>query len=162
LKGLKIGVYKTHFNDADKEIVSCCEAALSEMVALGAEIVPIIIPHLNEFRNAHSISILSELTQKASHYPIGNYTYPTQIALSIGATISAHDFVASARFKSVGMQIMRDIFSKVDVIATPATGATAPEIPVGATDFGLSDYSSSGQIMKFIGKISLKKLIQIF
>lgn len=48
------------------------------------------------------------------------------------------------------MNYLRDIFQEVDVIVTPTTGITSPEIPKGALEYGLTDYSTSGEAMKYI------------
>jgi Asp-tRNA(Asn)/Glu-tRNA(Gln) amidotransferase A subunit family amidase len=48
------------------------------------------------------------------------------------------------------MNMLREIFTKVDVIVTPTTGITAPKIPKGALSKGISDYTTSGLAMKFI------------
>ena len=44
---------------------------------------------------------------------------------------------------------MRSLFKDVDLIITPTTGITAPEIEDGALDWGVTDYPKSGNAMKY-------------
>ncbi|KAJ3276240.1 hypothetical protein HDV01_005688 [Terramyces sp. JEL0728] len=60
------------------------------------------------------------------------------------------DLLAACRFRTFGMNYLRELFQEVDVVVTPTTGITSPEIPKGALEYGLTDYSTSGQAMKYI------------
>ena len=62
LDGMNIGVYWEYFEHADSEIVSKCRAAVSTLESLGANIVKIKIPELDEARVAHTVSIASEFS----------------------------------------------------------------------------------------------------
>ncbi|KAJ3315165.1 hypothetical protein HDV04_004306 [Boothiomyces sp. JEL0838] len=150
LNGVKIGVYYPYFDDADPEIVQQCKKALEDYVELGAKLVPITIPNLQNLRNAHSISIASEFSSKTSFENRPKFGYSTRLGLAIFDQISAMDLLAACRFRTLGMNYLRDIFQEVDVIVTPTTGITSPEIPKGALEYGLTDYSTSGEAMKYI------------
>jgi Asp-tRNA(Asn)/Glu-tRNA(Gln) amidotransferase A subunit family amidase len=65
LSQLRIGVYKAYADHAAPEIVRCFYATLAKYQALGATIVEIDIPQLEESRVAHLGIIGSELTNFA-------------------------------------------------------------------------------------------------
>jgi Asp-tRNA(Asn)/Glu-tRNA(Gln) amidotransferase A subunit family amidase len=46
LTGIRIGVYRPYFDDAEPQIVKAAENAVNELVARGAKVVNIEIPHL--------------------------------------------------------------------------------------------------------------------
>ena len=60
LDGVTVGVYWKYSEDADHEIVQKCKAAVSQLQSLGASIVEITIPELEDIRVAHALSIMAE------------------------------------------------------------------------------------------------------
>ncbi|KAI8899049.1 Asp-tRNAAsn/Glu-tRNAGln amidotransferase A subunit and related amidase [Globomyces pollinis-pini] len=150
LQGLKIGVHWAYFRDANEEVVKQCEESLKKFEKLGAKIVPIELLNLQHIRNSHTISICAEFVSKLNGYPRHLFTYPTRIALNVFENIRAVDLLSAAKVKTRGMNMVRQIFKEVDVIVTPTSGLTAPKIPPGALTNGLSDYTSAGQVMKYI------------
>ncbi len=78
LVGLKLGVYWEYFCDCDPEIIEACKKSLAKFEALGATIVEIDIPFLNEIKNSHSITITSEILSATAHFQRSKMTYPTR------------------------------------------------------------------------------------
>ncbi|KAJ3302717.1 hypothetical protein HDV03_004602 [Kappamyces sp. JEL0829] len=150
LKGIRLGVFWPYFNDASSDIVDACKKTLGKLEGLGARIVEIELPGLNDLRNSHSITILSEMLSTTKHLERNLMTYPSRIALKINESIAAVDYVAAAKIRTRGMNMLRQVFESCDVIVTPTTGMTAPAIPPGALAYGLSDYTSAGKVMQFI------------
>jgi len=68
LSGLKVGVYRKYFQDADSEIVQSCDMALDLLSAAGAEIVEITIANLDAIRLSHLCTIASEFAQSMDKY----------------------------------------------------------------------------------------------
>jgi Asp-tRNA(Asn)/Glu-tRNA(Gln) amidotransferase A subunit family amidase len=150
LKGIKLGVFWPYFEDAHPDIVAACKASLEKMKQLGAQVIDIEIPHLLEMRNSHTISITSEFASGTRLFPRHKMSHPTRIALQVFDSINSRDLIAAARMRTKGMNLMRDLFRKVDAIVTPTTGLVAQKIPPGAMSYGLSDYTTTGQVMKYI------------
>lgn len=63
LKGLRVGVYRDWFNDAERSIVERATEALDKMKEHGVEIVEISIPDLELLRVAHTITLSSDALQ---------------------------------------------------------------------------------------------------
>lgn len=153
LKGLKIGVYWQWFRHADADTVAACEAMLKEYENMGCEIVEIVIPNLEANRVAHSITILSEMAQGmdatyAEHHQ--EHALDVRINLALARQFSSTDYIAAQRIRTRIINHFNAAFQKADVILTPTTGVSAPEIKKGALPDGESDLSTTVEIMRFV------------
>ncbi|SPT15751.1 unnamed protein product [Triticum aestivum] len=155
LQSVKVGKYTEWFHDvSDIEISNTCEDALSLLRnTFGCQIEEIILPELLEMRTAHLVTIGSEgFCQLNAHYQEGRrteMTLDTRGSLALIGSFTSADYVASQRLRRRMMYYHMEAFRKVDVIATPTTGITAPRIPPSALK-GESDYIVSAKLMQFI------------
>ncbi|CAD6261483.1 unnamed protein product [Miscanthus lutarioriparius] len=156
LGSVKIGKYTEWFNDvSDHEISSTCDNALKLLCsAFGCQIEEITLPELEEMRTAHVVSIGSEsFCDLNPHYKAGRkteFTLDTRTSLALFGSFTATDYVASQSIRRRIMHYHMEAFKKVDVIATPTTGITAPKIPPSALKSGESNYVVSAYLMRFI------------
>uniref|UniRef100_A0ACD5YA27 Uncharacterized protein n=1 Tax=Avena sativa TaxID=4498 RepID=A0ACD5YA27_AVESA len=156
LQSVKVGKYTEWFHDvSDSEISNTCEDALNLLCStFGCQIEEIILPELEEMRTAHVVSIGSEaLCDLNAHYQEGirtELTFDTRASLALFGSFTSTDYVASQRLRRRIMYYHMEAFKKVDVIATPTTGMTAPKIPPSALKIGESDYVVSAKLMQFI------------
>ena len=153
LEGVKVGIYQKFFEHADAEVVVPCKRAVEQLKALGAEIVDITIPELEEIRVAHLVTIFSEFTACLGIDVDANFdkTNPeTLLVIGSGATFSAVEYVNAQKQRTRALQILEHLFATVDVIATPATACTAPQISPNAGSHGELDSVSSGQLIRFM------------
>ncbi|TVU38314.1 hypothetical protein EJB05_11676, partial [Eragrostis curvula] len=124
LGSVKIGKYTEWFHDvSDPEISNTCEDALNLLcTTFGCRIEEIILPEIEEMRTAHIVSVVSEsLCSLNPHYSKGRRI----------------------------MHYYMEAFKKVDVIATPTTGMTAPKIPPSALKLGESNFFVLAYLMRF-------------
>ena len=152
LKGLKIGVYDAWFEHASDEMVSVCKERLSELVGHGAELVPIEVPDLNLVRLAHLVTIASEMrTAMDRHYSTDRSALGLDVRtnLALANRFTSLDYVKAQRIRTQSIASMQRIFEKVDLVATPTTGCTAPAIPSAAIPDGISDLGQITEIMRF-------------
>ncbi len=161
LTGLKIGVYWPWFRHADAETVAACEAMLKEYEKMGCEIVEITIPDLEANRIAHSVSILTEMAQAMNatydkHHK--EHALDVRINLALARQFKATDYLVSQRIRTRIINHFNNAFKKVDVILTPTTGVTAPEIKKSALPDGESDLSTTIEIMRFATAANLTGL----
>ena len=155
MSDIRIGVFWPHFNDAQAEIVQECTKILDSMASLGAVIVEIEVPDLQMLRISHAAIITSEIADATKNLERSKMTCPTRSSMAVFEHSSAKDFISANRFRTRGMNTLREIFKFVDVIVSPATGIVAPKIPKGALLHGLFDYSTSAEAMKYICNIIL-------
>lgn len=152
LDGLRVGIYWDHFNHASKEVVAKCKAALSHLQKLGAELVDIKIPEMEECRIAHVVSIGSEFVSCLGldldcHY--SEINLETHLLVGTSAAFSAIDYINAQKQKTRAIEALKSIFHDVDIIATPGSAITAPAIEPEAVPLGVMDGKSSAELMRF-------------
>ncbi|XP_042493571.1 fatty acid amide hydrolase-like [Macadamia integrifolia] len=156
LRSLRLGKYTEWFNDVySTDISDKCEDVLNMLLRNhGCEIIKITIPELREMRTAHVVSIGSEslcgLNPDCEDGKNAQLTLDTRTNLALFRSFSASDYVASQRLRRRIMHYHMEIFKKVDIIVTPTTGITAPEIPPSSLDQGETNLQVSGYLMRFI------------
>ena len=152
LNGITIGVYSEWFEDAETSIVLACKNALKSFESLGATVAEIKIPELEETRACHTISIASELCASMAvdfdeHFDDYN---PETIGVAAGGYgTTGTQYFTALKQRTRSINILKNIFQKVDCIITPATGVVAPKIPADAVGGGQIDAATSGTLMKF-------------
>ena len=150
--GLKVGIFWDHFNHADKEIILKCKAALSRLQELGAELVDIFIPEMEDTRVSHTVSIGSEfasnLCMEVDHH-FSELNLETHLLVGSSYSFSATEYVTAQKQRTRAIKTLEFLFKKVDVIATPATGCVAPRILPEATALGICDGKATGDLMRF-------------
>ena len=154
LDGVTVGVYWKYFEDADCEIVQKCKAAVSQLQSLGATIVEISIPELEDIRVAHALSIMAEFGNTLAvdcdkHFD--EITLETLLVLSAGYQFSAVEYINAQKQRTRAVEILKYIFEeqKVDIIVTPATACPPPEITQDSVPMGISDAVSSAKLMRY-------------
>ncbi|KAB1206729.1 Fatty acid amide hydrolase [Morella rubra] len=156
LGSLRIGKYTAWFNDVNStDISNKCEDILDLLCRThGCEVVEIVIPELHEMRNAHLVSIGSEMLCSVNPFcedgKAVRMTYDTRTSMALFRSFTASDYVAAQCLRRRIMYHHMEIFKKVDVIVTPTTGMTAPKIPPSALQSGETDMQVTGYLMRFI------------
>lgn len=78
LSDIRIGIYKSWFNDSNKEISNYCYKVIKYLQSKGAIVIDIEIPHIRAMRLAHSMRISTEFAVSwDKHY----YNYPNRLVL---------------------------------------------------------------------------------
>ena len=60
MSGLRLGIYRLWYEHAAPEIVAACDAAVAKFQAMGATVLEVEIPELDEIRVAQVVTILAE------------------------------------------------------------------------------------------------------
>ncbi len=154
IAGLRLGVYRAWFRDADAEVVDACERMLGFFEKLGARLQEIDIPDLEPLRVAHAVTIVTEMTSAMqSVYAAGQQdrlSAETRINLALGRTLTGRDYLQAQRVRTECMANFRRALDKVDLILTPATARPAPPIRPDALPHGESDLVTLSELMRFI------------
>jgi Asp-tRNA(Asn)/Glu-tRNA(Gln) amidotransferase A subunit family amidase len=148
LRGVRIGIYQEWFRDAASEIVAVCEQLLKLFVRLGAELADVVIPELRLIAIAHGLTIHREMAANMERYDREHrrdFSLTTRLMLANVRAVPSSDYVQAQRMRTRAMDHFRSALTRADVIATPTTPFTAPEI----TRFGLLDSEANiGQVME--------------
>jgi Asp-tRNA(Asn)/Glu-tRNA(Gln) amidotransferase A subunit family amidase len=161
LRGVRLGIYRRWFEDADATIVARCQQALEALVRAGARIVDIDIPDLEVMRVAHLITIVSEMAAAhIGHYREhqGDYALDTRLSLALGRRLHSHDYVHAQRHRVGVYAHFAAALEQADAIVTPTTACTAPLIPEDALSTGESNLEVVGNIMRFVAAANLTGL----
>ncbi len=154
LEGLRVGIYWKYFEDADSEVVQKCKAAVSNLKSLGAEVVDIKIPELEQSRIAHAVTIMSEFANTLGldidrHFD--EFTLESLLLIGVGFNFTAVEYLNAQKQRTRAIETMKYVFNELncDVIITPATALPAPKIPPEAVSMGISDAETSTALMRF-------------
>ena len=153
LSGLKVGVYREFFNHCDTDVQKVCEPSLQVLESLGASIVDIKIPELEESRIALIITIFSEFANGLACDVDKNFdlmNLETLLVLTCGFNIRSMDFLNAQKQRARAMTFLKHIFEEVDVIVTPTTACVAPKIDKDALPRGKSMAKVSGKLNRHL------------
>lgn len=106
-------------------------AAVDELRAAGATVVPVQVPMYPELSAVDIVVMLAEA--HAYHRPTlrtrwSDYGQATRIILAGGAGVSGPDYVQAQRVRRIGQQRMAELLTRVDLIVTPTGHLGAPAL----------------------------------
>lgn len=153
LSGVRLGVPRGWFEDADPVVIGACRALVDACVARGAVRVPVEVPMLDLLQIAHLVTIVSELL--ASQLPHlaehrKSLSADSQLALALGEALAGADYVQAQRARAEHHAIWDELFTRADVIVTPTSAVTAPRLRPKAMADGESDIELIDALMRFV------------
>ena len=136
VQGLRIGVPKQFFfENVDAEVESAVRSALSLLEAMGAVIIEVDAPLISEIPGGVTAIMLPEALAYHQKWMIerpDDYGDDVRYRLELGATFLAVHYVQAQRRREMAVAAWRaEVFSKVEIIATPTTPITARLIEEG-------------------------------
>jgi Asp-tRNA(Asn)/Glu-tRNA(Gln) amidotransferase A subunit family amidase len=161
LSGVRLGVYRPWFEDAESDVVARCSEALEALRDAGATIVDVTINGLEVARVAHAITIVSEMATAHDRYYADHqrdYAHDTRINLALGRRMTASDYLHAQRHRARVYRRFASLLEDVDAIVTPTCAVTAKPIREDALRFGESDLSLLSQIMRYATPANLTGL----
>jgi Asp-tRNA(Asn)/Glu-tRNA(Gln) amidotransferase A subunit family amidase len=152
LTGLRIGIYRPWYHDADDDIVAGCDRGIDALKAAGATVHDVELPHLELCRIAHTVTITSEMAQsleKEYQEHQREFGLSIRVNLAIARRFTGRDYVKAQRVRTLIVDVWSKVMEDVDLIATPTTGITAPPLKPDALKGDESDLTTLGDIMRF-------------
>ncbi|XP_066469738.1 uncharacterized protein [Tiliqua scincoides] len=153
LKGLKLGIDWTFFKACDVEIRGTCEKAVAFLEGLGASVVDVFLPEIEELRMAHLISILSEMRdflQPDFNNNFQQMNLETRLNLALASQFTALDYIKANRQRTRTMAFLREMFANVNCLLTPGTACPAPQIQKSDLLTGCSDGQTALRTMRYM------------
>jgi Asp-tRNA(Asn)/Glu-tRNA(Gln) amidotransferase A subunit family amidase len=153
LTGVRVGVCDAWFDDADPTIVSACRRAVAALVERGATVVAIPPPDLNTVLWSHTVIILSEMAAAMKRHTdedSSRFALDSRTNLAIGRHFRSTDLVHAMRHRHQLTRSWLELMRAVDVVVTPTTAVTAPEIPERTLPDGESNLPVVDALMRFI------------
>jgi len=140
LKGVRIGIPDSYyFERLEGDVRKAVARAIDDLKKLGARILPISIPDLEEAAMAAFIGLVSEGAASLEKW---RRTRPEDLGrdvlsrLNVGAAVSATQYLKAMRVRRRILENFQKAFEKVDAIVTPQLPVTAPKIGQAAVSFG--------------------------
>jgi len=131
IDGLRIGRPGNYFFDrVDPEVRAAVDAALRKVEALGARVVPIRVPDVDELNAVARVLLLPEATAALeSHLHKRDQFGVDVLALfDQGRLVTGTDYVQAQRLRKIFIRDFNRLWSEVDCWVTPATPTPAPLI----------------------------------
>ncbi len=153
LSGIRIGIHRPYFEDADPDVVRSCEAGVKALVQAGATVVDVPPPDSNTILWSHAVIILSEMVScLAPHIreDVRRFGLDVRINLAIGRRFTSADYVHALRHRHQLTAEYTELMKNVDVIVTPTTASVAPPMPENALPDGQSDLRTTDALMRFV------------
>jgi Asp-tRNA(Asn)/Glu-tRNA(Gln) amidotransferase A subunit family amidase len=152
LGGLVLGVYPPWFEHASPAMVEGCSRLVRDLEGMGAEVREVEIPELDAARVAHLVTIVSEMAAAVDRHHRAHrrdYGLDVRLNLALARSFTARDYVQAQRIRTLAIAHLEAALRHVDAVVTPATGCTAPAIPLEALPDGESDLTTTLEIMRF-------------
>lgn len=153
LQGLRLGICRPYFEDADADVVKACREAVKALEARGAVVRELPPPDLNRILWSHATIILSEMAtamRDEVDRESGRFAYDSRTNLALARRFTALDYVHALRHRhAITVETLRQLHD-VDVIVTPTTASTAPDIPESTLPDGESNLVVTDALMRFI------------
>ena len=155
VRGLRIGLPKLFFfENVDPEVEAAVRSAVALLEEMGAEVRDVDAPFISDIPGAVTAIMLPEALayhQKWMAERPDDYGDDVRYRLELGSAYLAVHYVQAQRLRQLSIESWRkEVFSKVDLIATPTTPITAPHIEGGdlQTTFSLIRFTNP---LNFLG-----------
>ncbi len=153
LSGVRLGLYRPWFEDADDGVLASCSEGVAALEAAGAQVQEIVLPQLAVMRVSHLVTIASEMVASQLPYDAEHrkdYGLDTRMNFALARDFTASDYVHARRLRNHFTADVLARMADVDVIITPTNGCTAPLLRPDALPDGESDLETLDRIMRFV------------
>jgi len=155
VRGLRIGIPNLFFfENVDPEVEALVRSAVTLLGEMGADVRDVDVPLISEIPGALTAIMLPEALayhQKWMAERPHDYGDDVRYRLELGSTFLAVHYVQGQRLREIAVDAWRrDVFPKVDLIATPTTPITTRRIADGdlQTTLGLIRFTNP---LNFLG-----------
>lgn len=154
LAGLKLGVYKQWFNDADGPVKDQCGKMLAMLESIGATLVDVTLPELEEMAVAHQVTFAVEMVQENKSRmekptTAAELNPDSSVFLNMVKNMTPAQYAAAQRIRARAAKHFEALFKQVDVLLTPTVPMQAPLLPGGYGDAGVFDLSLCTKLIRF-------------
>ena len=130
VEGLRVGFpERFYLEDVDDEVATCVRAAADVLATLGAEVVPVDLPGAEDAMEITTRIIRAEalaIHRRRLEEQADVFGDDVRRRLALGHEISGADYAALRQRARVWQRTVEDVFSRIDLVLTPATGTVAP------------------------------------
>lgn len=157
LSGIRVGVLrKTYFNRIDEHVAASINQALGEMEKLGASVVEVQTPDLNEM---NAVARIVQMAETAALYV--NHRDPAEFGADVwalveqGRALAAHEYVNAQRIRTLFRRDFDALWQQFDLLVTPTTPITAPFITEDLVQIGSASEDTRLATTRLVRSINL-------
>ncbi|GIW71240.1 MAG: amidase [Planctomycetota bacterium] len=161
LQGLRLGIYRPWFEDADAEVVARCRELLLALERAGAELRDVEIPELGMVRPVHAVTIALEMASSfalAYRQDRSRFGLDVRLLLALAYACEPTDYVHAQRLRRRICGRFQAALGEVDAIVTPSTAGVAPPVPEDALATGESNFETLDRLTRFMTAANLTGL----
>ena len=131
LDGLRIGLVRHFSHDDTKardDVNAAIEDALTVLESLGAAVSDVVLPHLADFHACTATIMMAEafaVHERDLKVRPSEYTELARARATLGAFISAADYVQAQRVRRLLAERYQNVMNDVDLVVCPSMPATA-------------------------------------
>lgn len=130
ISGLRIGVDERHVSEnVDPQVSAAFSAALDVLVQLGARIVAVTVPSIDDILAGWSLLCSAEAAlAHRGLYPERAAEYGADLTelIELGRNVTAAELTEAHLDRQVFIGRMQQLFADIDILATPTLPATVP------------------------------------
>jgi aspartyl-tRNA(Asn)/glutamyl-tRNA(Gln) amidotransferase subunit A len=131
VRGLRVGVVTSLVEGADEPVAEAVEAALIELRSLGAELVPVEVPLLEQAGTIQQAMQFPEATEVHTEWlrtRLADYDADVRARLLVGLFVTPEAREAGKRAREAARDGIRRVFEQVELLAAPAMPVLPPRI----------------------------------
>jgi aspartyl-tRNA(Asn)/glutamyl-tRNA(Gln) amidotransferase subunit A len=131
VRGLRVGVVTSLVEGADPRIAEAVEAALAELGSLGAELVPVEVPLLEQAGTIQQAMQFPEATEVHMEWlrtRLADYDPDVRARLLVGLFVTPEAREAGKRAREAARDGIRRVFDRVELLAAPTMPVLPPRI----------------------------------
>lgn len=159
VNGLKIGVNEDFFfADIDKPIAENTRQTISALEHLGATVVPVDIPHIEDAEYAITMIDTAEATtvhHRALAEQPDDYGNDVRFLLKCGVIVSAVDYLEAQQIRALLQQSFTQTFSEVDVLMAPTLPIETPTLRQTTSLINGAVTDTEDALMRLVGPANL-------
>ncbi|THH30247.1 hypothetical protein EUX98_g3928 [Antrodiella citrinella] len=148
-----LGIFRPWFDDSLPSVQKRCQSTVQKLVDThGYEVVEIDLPHLQELRLAHALSIITEL-HAAAKGNVSGFSASNRILLSVAAQTPAQSYLRTAQLRALVMSHLAHLYTTHPglVIVSPTTPIPGIKIrSEGDLVHGVSDGNTTLRGMRYV------------
>ncbi len=144
VKGLRVGVLRGFFErdvPASPEMAKMMANAIAVLKDLGCKLEDVALPSVHDYNAVGRVIISAEAyAQHEANLKtrLGDYSRVFRVRVLAGGLLRAADYLAAQRRRTELIAQTAEIFSRFDVLVTPATAGAAPMLADQRPDEGFS------------------------
>ncbi len=150
--GARIGVWSWAFETADPALASPCWSALEALESEGAELVEIDPDYARHHQMLGTLVLGAETSGLIAEIlaEFGPQTGDdVHLMAAVLSTVSGREYILANRVRSVLRHRLAETFADVDLLAAPATNATAPAYPLDDDRTAIYDEQAVRALCRF-------------